>query len=132
ASLDGLDQVDQVLAPLGLVGVARVLVLFADRLDEADGLELALGGRSAGLPQELGLVAKVIPSRSRAGGKAGEVVKRLVMELEQLIRAVWIGVAGQVIRIRARRSRAVRVILAFGIPGGIVPPARIPGPIDVR
>ncbi|MEY9266371.1 hypothetical protein ABIF23_005766 [Bradyrhizobium elkanii] len=42
---DRLDEIDEMLAAFGLAGVARMLVLLADRLDEADLLQPTGPGR---------------------------------------------------------------------------------------
>ena len=56
---DRLDQINKVLTAFGFVGVAGMLVLLADRLDEADRLERAV---LRGL-DELGLVLQMVLAR---------------------------------------------------------------------
>ena len=81
--------------------------------------------------QEVLLITQVRCPRGGPRRVVGEVIERLVMELEQLVRAVGIrGAADGVGRIGAGRAGAVAVVGTAGIPGGIVPATRVPGPID--
>ena len=75
---DRLQQVDEVVAAVGLAGVAGVLVLRAVGLDEADRRQRAVLGRG----DELRLVLQVRPA-GLARRVVGEVVERLVVVLEQ-------------------------------------------------
>src|SRR5437763_10191448 len=124
--LDRLDQVDQVVAAVVLAGVSGVLVLLTDRLDEADRLEVP-GLRRV---DEVHLVLQVRP----AGGTrcaAGEVVERLVVELEQRVRAVRVQRRGEVARVGAGpRGGAVRPAGGADVAGRVVPAAGVPGPVD--
>ena len=94
--------------------VAGMLVLLADRLDEADVLEVArLLVRRLRQLVEVQLVLEVRPA-GRARRVVGVVVERLVVELEQAVRAVRVGVGSvfgarrAVRRVAAVRAGAVR------------------------
>ena len=95
ARCDLLEQVDEVVAAVRLTGVARVLVLRAVRLDEADRRE---GAGGAAAMKSVSSWRWARPGCAR--GVVREVVERLVVVLEQ--RA---GVAG------------LRVRPAAGVPG---------------
>src|SRR5205823_9617157 len=110
-----------------LAGVAGVLVLLADRLDEAHRLERA--GLRRG--DELHLVAQVRGAGGGARREAREVVERLVVELEQLVRAVRVHPGGERVRVGAGARRgAVRPAGAAHVAGRVVPAAGVPGPVD--
>src|SRR6476659_4982533 len=80
-----------------LAGIAGVLVLRTDRLHEADRLELAVvRGRD-----EFLLVPQVRRTGRRARRVVRVVIERLVVELEQLVRAVRIDRRGQGVRVGA-------------------------------
>ena len=130
AVLDRAEQVDQVIGAVALARVAGVLVLGAVGLDDAHRLELAavLGARGRGL--ELGLVAQV-RAAGLAGRVGGEVVERLVVELEQLARAVGIDGAGRGVGVRARPGRRpVGPPRRADVTVGVRPAARVPRPVD--
>ena len=89
AVLDRLEQVHEVVAAVGLAGVARMLVLLADRLDEADRLQVAVStscrelmnsSSSAGARHDS-------PARPASASRIRVVVERLVVVLEQVVRA---------------------------------------------
>src|SRR4051812_14550233 len=63
AVLDRAEQVDEVVAARVLAGVAGMLVLRAERLDEADLLEPAAAVGVLRVGDELSLVAKVLRAR---------------------------------------------------------------------
>src|SRR5205814_7734490 len=69
-----------------------------------------------------------------AGGTrcvVGEVVERLVVELEQRVRAVRVHRRGQVARVGAgTRGGAVRPAGGADVAGRVVPAAGVPGPVD--
>src|SRR4029077_21193271 len=118
-------------AAVRLAGVARMLVLLTDRLDEAHRVQVALGRRRARCVLELDLVAEVrTPTSVRAIVRV--IHERLVMELEREVRALRIVVRriGVVVRIRTRRPWTVRPARPRGIPGGVLPPAGVPTPRD--
>src|SRR3954470_22466856 len=94
------------VGPGVLAGVARVLVLCADRLDEADRLQAAVAPRVRGRADELSLVAQVAAHRGPPR-RRGEVVERLVVNLKQLARTVRAPGAARRVRVRARRPVAV-------------------------
>ena len=87
AALDRLQQVDESGAPGGLGGVAGMLVLLAERLDEADRLEVALLVRSLDGVDEGGFVLQMVGARLRPGRVVREVVERLMVELEVAVGA---------------------------------------------
>ena len=74
--------------PLAHVRVAGVLVLVADGLDDAHRLERAVLRSSAGPAPRTRPRRAGARRAGRAGRERGEVVQRLVVELEQLVRAV--------------------------------------------
>src|SRR5690348_2677851 len=108
------------LAAARLFGLAGVFVLGANRLDKADRLQIALLLRRA-IRQlnKLCLVAQMLGAGDRARRVVQEIVERLVMELEQRIRAVWIGGAGD--RVRVADAAGIR-------PAGVVDTAIRVGP----
>src|SRR4051812_34060885 len=94
AVLDPPQQSDEVVAPVRHARVARMLVLGAERLDERDSTKLAaLPGRLR-QSDELLLVAQVVDAGPRlravtvraGAGVIREVVERLMMELEEVVR----------------------------------------------
>src|SRR3989441_11292853 len=111
-----------------------MLVLLADGLNEAHAPEVALPVcRRGGELHEFALVPQVLSTRRRPGSVVGKVIQRLVVEHEQLVRAIGVGRLNQyrvVMGIRARRPGAVRVPLTGGVARGAVPAPRIPGPVD--
>ena len=138
-ALDHRQQVDEVVAPGRQARVAGMLVLLADRLDEADVLEVAgLLVRRLRQLLEVQLVLEVRPA-GRARGVVGVVVERLVVELEQAVRAERVGV-GRVGRSGARvgslqvfgsaTAAPVRPAGAARVARGVVPAARVPRPVD--
>ena len=87
AALNVFEQVDEVVAAPALARVPGMLILQPDRLDETYGIEGArLFGRLSQFDEGL-LILKVSAAR-RAGRIGGVIVERLVMELENLVRAV--------------------------------------------
>ena len=125
----GAQQVDHVVGARVLAGVAGVLVLGADRLDEADRLELAAAIRSVRERLELVFVAQVLDPRLRAGRVVLVVVERLVVVLEQLVRAVREDRAGRRLGVGAG-SRPVRPARSADVAVGVRPAARVPRPVD--
>src|SRR5207249_4802940 len=99
--------------------VPRMLVLLADRLDEANRLQHAglLGAADEVL--ELDLVLEVVLPRLRPGSEARVVIERLVVELEVGVGTVRIDRGREVIRIRAGRAVPVcpagRADVAVGV-----------------
>src|SRR5439155_25313588 len=87
ASLDLLEQIDEVVGAVRLARITGMLVLLADRLDEADRLQIAVVLRR-GLREvlEVHLVLQVRAS-GRTRCEVGEVVERLMVVLEQRVRA---------------------------------------------
>ena len=89
AALDRLSSSTRWPLPSLHVRVAGVLVLGADGLDEAHRLERAVLLRAlAPAPRTRPRRAGAPRARGRAGREGGEVVQRLVVELEELVRAV--------------------------------------------
>src|SRR4051794_14629481 len=86
--LDRLQEVDEVVGALVLARVTGMLVLGADRLDQAHRLELAVAPRAGRERLELGLVAQVPTPRGGAGRVVLVVVEGLVVVLEERVRAV--------------------------------------------
>src|SRR5262245_38908480 len=75
---DGADQVDEMVAAFGFVRVPGMLVLLANRFDEAHRLEPALSSRL----DELRFVAQVSATSRGSYAEIGEVVERMVVKLE--------------------------------------------------
>ena len=115
AVVDRREQLNQVVTAAALACVSGVLVLEPDRLHEADRVEVARLGRVVRKLHELNLVAQVRPPRG-AGRIRGVVVERLVVVLEDLVRAVRPG------RVRSGGGVGTDGIQA----GGAIGPARRP------
>ena len=117
------------IAPVRLARVARMLVVRAERLHEADRLEPAGLRRAARELRERGFVLQLRTSR-RAGSVVREVVEWLVVELEHVARAGRIGRARDRVRSGAVRACTVRVSGRGGLAGGVRPAACVPRPVD--
>src|SRR4051794_6335118 len=130
AAPDRADQRDEVVLAVRRARVPRMLVLLAERLDEADRLELAaLRTRRAGDLQELRLVLQP-EATSRIRRVVREVHERLMVVLEHPVGALRI-LEGRVgIRVGTVRPRAVRPTWSVHVAGGIRPAAGVPGPVD--
>jgi hypothetical protein len=136
AVLDVLQEVDEVVAALRLAGVAGVLVLFAERLDEAHRRQLAvvplrpLRGRDERLlVLQMCAAGRVERLEARVDGVRPEVVERLVVVLEQEIRTPRERRVGRaVVRVAARRAVPVRPARAVDGADRVRPAARVPGP----
>ena len=112
-----------------LAGVAGVLVLGAQRLDEADRLELAsalLGG--SGVAKERLLVEQVVRARGRPGRERRVVVEGLMVVLEQLVRAVRQDRVGR----RVVRVGATLGALPFVQPGAPTSPSALDQPPEYQ
>src|ERR1700730_6589139 len=134
AALDRFDQIHQMLTPARLVCVSRMFVIGSERLDKAHRPEIALpGGSRGGELHEFAFMSQVLSACRRARGVARKVVQGLVMELEQLVRAVGVGGWHRdriVVWIGARGPSAVRIPLTAGISGGVIPTSRVPRPVN--
>ena len=128
--LDRLQQGDEVVAAPGLARVAGVLVLFPDRLDEADLLQVAVVVRRVGVGDELGLVLEMRCARVRAGPVVVVVVERLVVVLEVDVRAARPDRVRPYVRVDAVRAGAVRPAGRADVAVGVRPATRVPGPVD--
>src|SRR5437660_8208781 len=104
-----------VVTTAAVARVSDVLVLDLDRLHDADRIDVAPLGRIVRKLHELNLVAQVRPPRG-AGRIRGVVVERLVVVLEDLVRAVRPG------RVRSGGGVGTGGIQA----GGAIAPARRP------
>ncbi len=129
AVLDRRQQVDEMVAALVLAGATGMLVLGADRFDETDRPQCARLGRA----DELDLVAQVQCARCGARCIVGVVVERLMVVLEQRVRAVRVagahgggGIGAGIGRISVGPARTGDISVR------VRPTARIPRPIDVR
>ena len=128
--LDALEQLDQVAAAAAFTGIARMLVLEPNRLDEADRIELAGLCRRCGQVHKGLLVLQMCPTRS-SGGVVRVIVERLVMELEDLVGAVRPDRVRGGVRIAAdARNRTVRPARPQVVAVRVRPAARVPGPAD--
>ena len=127
AVVDRLQEVDQVVAAAAFARVAGVLVLEPDRFDEAHRVELAALGGAADELVELCFIPQV-----RAAGsvwrKACVVVQRLVVELEDLVRAIRKDGVGGRVRVGAGRAVAVGPTGGAGVAVSVRPATRVPGP----
>src|SRR2546430_9284277 len=101
-----------------------MLILLADWLDEAHGLEVALlVGRRGSELHEFALVPQVLGTRRSPGSVVGKVTQRLVVEHEQLVRAIGIGRLNRyrvAMRIGACRPEAVRIPVTGRVASGVV------------
>ena len=129
AALDRLQQRYNVLAAASHAGVAGVLVVRCDGLDEADRIELAGLRRGVCELDEFLFVTQVRPP-CRTGSKGCVVVERIVMELELLVRAERVRGVRARVWIRAGRSIAIRPARRADFAGCIRPPARVPRPTN--
>src|SRR4051812_32355987 len=124
------------VAAVRLAGVAGMLVLRADRLDEADLRELAVGRRV----EEVLLVLQV--RAVRAGGRvvAREVGEGIVVLLVRPRRAVWVAArCPRAVGRRARSGAVRRIARGTGargpaatarVAGSVVPATAVVGPAD--
>src|SRR5258706_15323208 len=103
------------VAAANLARVARMFVLRCDRLDEADGTELAVPRRSVRELHELLFVTQVRPPR-RTGRKRCVIVERIVVKLELPMRTVRIGGGWDSARVRAGGTIAMRPPLLSAFP----------------
>ena len=97
------------------------------------GIGLVSGGTAAiNEVVERDLVLEVVRPRLGPRGVVGEVRERLVVELEQPVRAVREDDAGArvVVRIAAGRAGAVRPARTTDVTVRVRPAARVPGPVD--
>src|SRR5713226_3365213 len=118
------------VASASFTRVAGVLVLWRDRLDEADRIEVAvIGGRIRELDEFL-FVTQVCPPCC-TGRKGCVVVERIVVELELLVRAKWIGRVRRRVRIRTRRTVTIRPTGRADISVRVRPPTGVPSPTDI-
>src|SRR5207245_9923461 len=114
-----------------LARVAGMLVLLAERLDEADGLQAARRRRALGGLYEGLLVLQVRPS-GRARGVVREVVERLVVVLEDEVRTLGVLVlrVGIMVRVRAGRPGPVRPARPVDVAVRVRPATGVPRPVD--
>src|SRR6266567_7505917 len=118
------------VAAASLAGVARVLVLRCDRLDEADRIQLTVLRGGVRELDEFQFVTQV-RSTCRTRCKRCVVVERIVVELELLVRTERIGGVRSRVWIRTCRTVAIRPTGRADISVRVRPPARVPSPTDI-
>src|ERR671936_2716345 len=117
------------VASVRFARVPGMLVLLADRLDEADRTKRALLLRSVRELNELLLVLQV-RTTGRARRVVRVVVERLMVELEEEIRTIREFGARNDVRVRTVRPRAVRPARCVDVSVCVRPAAGVPRPAD--